>query len=83
MSDFAIPGTKCPWCKGEIAYNGNYYCADFDIHNGTCKWSLPDDEDCTSTEKRAFNDAYTKLMHSTGRLPESDAFMLKKDGTPW
>jgi hypothetical protein len=34
----AVPGIRCPWCQGEIVYNGNYFCSFY--NKGFCNWAL-------------------------------------------
>jgi hypothetical protein len=35
---WAVPGVRCPWCQGEIVYNGNYFCSFHETHS--CNWVM-------------------------------------------
>lgn len=33
-------GQRCPYCKNEVIYNGNYFCS-----FAFCNWTLAEDDD--------------------------------------
>ena len=64
--DQPIPEIKCPECKGEVTYNGNYYCLDA----FGCGWALSTDELSAQAEKQWYAHAYANLMLSRGATPD-------------
>lgn len=55
-----VEGARCPRCRGEIVYNGNYFC---DRIGDGCDYALADTKSAWNRHGRAW---YTQLMKQRG-----------------